>query len=89
MRLSFTLIVSACLVLTAFGAQTKEPNQSKKTGTTAAGPTISSFEPTAKLLTFCPGSSTPDTPRQECVSNWRTTVTLEVVASDQTNETLS
>lgn len=63
--------------------------QAPKTKNPRADPTISSFEPSAKSLGVCTVPAKPDVIQPYCKSNRRTTVTLQVAASDQPNETLS
>ena len=80
MRLALTLLCVVFVTAAAQRAKTIKPNPP---------PIISSFESSVKSLSVCLVPVDPDVNQTYCNSNRRTTVTLQVAASDQPQEILS
>jgi hypothetical protein len=91
MSLQVTIVVSIIVGSLTFQSNQEVKRRDARKGTrqiNEMGPRISSFEPSAKSLALCDRPFNPEV-RMYCARNRRTTVTLQVTASDQTNDTLS
>jgi hypothetical protein len=85
MNLGFPLV----LLLSLSSAFALIAIQAPKTKNASGAPIISSFEPSATSLGACLVPVKPDLYRTVCLSNRRTTVTLQVTVAGDTKETLS